>query len=35
LRDDPSVIALVGRANDGDRGAWDEIVERYAPAARV
>jgi RNA polymerase sigma factor (sigma-70 family) len=31
MRDDPSVIALVGRAADGDQGAWDEIVERYAP----
>jgi RNA polymerase sigma factor (sigma-70 family) len=31
LRDDPSVIALVSRANSGDRGAWNEIVERYAP----
>jgi RNA polymerase sigma factor (sigma-70 family) len=31
MRDDPSVVALVGRAADGDQGAWDEIVERYAP----
>jgi RNA polymerase sigma factor (sigma-70 family) len=31
MRDDPAVIALVSRAADGDRGAWDEIVERYAP----
>ena len=29
--DDPAVIALVTRARDGDRGAWDEIVDRYAP----
>jgi RNA polymerase sigma factor (sigma-70 family) len=31
VRDDPSVVALVERAAGGDRGAWDEIVERYAP----
>lgn len=31
MRDDPSVVALVGRAAEGDQGAWDEIVERYAP----
>jgi RNA polymerase sigma factor (sigma-70 family) len=30
LRDDSSVIALVDRARDGDREAWDELVERYA-----
>jgi RNA polymerase sigma factor (sigma-70 family) len=31
MRDDPAVVALVVRAADGDQGAWDEIVERYAP----
>jgi RNA polymerase sigma factor (sigma-70 family) len=31
VRDDPTVIALVTRAAGGDPGAWDEIVERYAP----
>jgi RNA polymerase sigma factor (sigma-70 family) len=31
MRDDPSVVDLVTRAADGDRSAWDEIVERYAP----
>jgi RNA polymerase sigma factor (sigma-70 family) len=31
MRDDPTVIALVDRANGGDSGAWDELVERYAP----
>lgn len=31
MRDDPSVVALVTRAAGGDQGAWDEIVERYAP----
>ncbi len=31
MRDDPSVIALVVRARAGDRRAWGEIVERYAP----
>jgi RNA polymerase sigma factor (sigma-70 family) len=31
MRDDPSVIALVTRAADGDQEAWNEIVERYAP----
>jgi RNA polymerase sigma factor (sigma-70 family) len=30
VRDDPSVVALVARARDGDRDAWDTIVERYA-----
>jgi RNA polymerase sigma factor (sigma-70 family) len=29
--DDPTVVALVVRARKGDQGAWDEIVERYAP----
>jgi RNA polymerase sigma factor (sigma-70 family) len=31
MRDDPVVIALVDRAAAGDEGAWNEIVERYAP----
>jgi RNA polymerase sigma factor (sigma-70 family) len=31
VRDDPSVVALVARAREGDGRAWDEIVERYAP----
>ena len=31
MRDDPSVVAMVVRAADGDEGAWYEIVERYAP----
>jgi RNA polymerase sigma factor (sigma-70 family) len=31
MRDDPAVIALVGRAAAGDEGAWNEIIERYAP----
>ena len=31
MPDDPSVVALVRRARDGDKRAWDEIVERYAP----
>jgi RNA polymerase sigma factor (sigma-70 family) len=31
MHDDPSVAALVARARDGDKQAWDAIVERYAP----
>jgi RNA polymerase sigma factor (sigma-70 family) len=31
MRDDPSVVALVTRATGGDEGAWNELVERYAP----
>jgi RNA polymerase sigma factor (sigma-70 family) len=31
VRDDPTVVALVTRAAASDQGAWDEIVERYAP----
>lgn len=31
MRDDPSVIDLVSRANSGDRTAWDQLVDRYAP----
>jgi RNA polymerase sigma factor (sigma-70 family) len=30
MRDDPSVIALVTRAVNGDQSAWNDIVERYA-----
>jgi RNA polymerase sigma factor (sigma-70 family) len=31
MRDDPRVTALVARAAGGDQGAWNEIVDRYAP----
>jgi RNA polymerase sigma factor (sigma-70 family) len=31
MRDDPVVIALVGRARDSDQTAWNQIVERFAP----
>jgi len=31
MSDDSSVPALVARAGDGDKQAWDAIVERYAP----
>lgn len=31
VRNDPSVIALVERARNGDQAAWNRIVERYAP----
>lgn len=31
MRDDPTVIALVTRARGGDQGAWNELIERYAP----
>jgi RNA polymerase sigma factor (sigma-70 family) len=31
MHDDPSVIDLVTRANHGDKTAWDQLVERYAP----
>lgn len=31
MRDDPTVVGLVTRARDGDKDAWDELVERYAP----
>lgn len=31
MRDDPSVVALVGRAAGSDQEAWDELVERYSP----
>ena len=30
-RDDPVVTGLVIRARDGDRQAWDALVDRYAP----
>jgi RNA polymerase sigma factor (sigma-70 family) len=31
MRNDPAVIILVTRAQDGDQEAWDEIIERFAP----
>jgi RNA polymerase sigma factor (sigma-70 family) len=31
MRDDPTVIALVTRAANGDQDSWNEIIERYAP----
>ena len=31
MRDDSPVAALVSRARDGDKDAWDAIVDRYAP----
>ena len=31
VRDDPVVIDLVTRAGNGDKQAWDALVERYAP----
>ena len=31
MSDDPSVVALVLRAAEGDQRAWDDIVERYSP----
>jgi RNA polymerase sigma factor (sigma-70 family) len=31
MRDDPVVTDLVIRARNGDRQAWDALVERYAP----
>lgn len=31
MRDDPEVIALVAAARHGDAGAWNALVERYAP----
>jgi RNA polymerase sigma factor (sigma-70 family) len=31
MRDDPDVVALVTRAAGSDQGAWNELVERYAP----
>ena len=31
MRDDPTVVALVARAAEGDPRAWADVVERYAP----
>lgn len=31
MRDDPTVVDLVIAARTGDRDAWNQIVERYAP----
>jgi RNA polymerase sigma factor (sigma-70 family) len=31
MRDDPSAATLVTRARNGEKQAWDELVERYAP----
>lgn len=31
MRDDPEVIAMVTAARDGDREAWNRLVDRYAP----
>jgi RNA polymerase sigma factor (sigma-70 family) len=31
MRDEAVTVALVRRARAGDQGAWDEIVERFAP----
>jgi len=31
MRDDVMIIDLVTRARDGDKRAWDALVERYAP----
>jgi RNA polymerase sigma factor (sigma-70 family) len=31
MRDDPTVVVLVARARAGDKAAWEELVERYAP----
>jgi RNA polymerase sigma factor (sigma-70 family) len=31
MRDDSSVARLVAQARDGDKAAWDAIVDRYAP----
>jgi RNA polymerase sigma factor (sigma-70 family) len=31
VHDDPYVVALVARAAGCDQGAWNELVERYAP----
>jgi hypothetical protein len=30
MRDDPAVTVLVTRARNGDKQAWDTLVERYA-----
>jgi len=31
MRDDPTVVDLVERAREGQRVAWDQLVQRYAP----
>jgi RNA polymerase sigma factor (sigma-70 family) len=31
MRNDPAVVLLVTTARDGDKAAWDALVERYAP----
>ena len=31
MRDDPVVTDLVTTARNGDKQAWDALVERYAP----
>jgi RNA polymerase sigma factor (sigma-70 family) len=31
MRNDPQVIDLVTRARNGDRSAWEALVERYTP----
>jgi RNA polymerase sigma factor (sigma-70 family) len=31
MRNDPQVIDLVTRARNGDRSAWDTLVDRYSP----
>jgi RNA polymerase sigma factor (sigma-70 family) len=31
MSEDKSVTALVTRARSGDKRAWDDLVERYAP----
>ena len=31
MSNDPQVTALVARAANGDRQAWEALVERYAP----
>ncbi len=31
MRDDPLVTDLVTGARNGDKQAWDALVERYAP----
>jgi RNA polymerase sigma factor (sigma-70 family) len=31
MRDDPTLMALVGRARAGEQAAWEQLVTRYAP----
>jgi RNA polymerase sigma factor (sigma-70 family) len=31
MNDDQPITDLVARARNGDQGAWDDLVERYAP----